>query len=58
MKNGFHGSLTGSHYARFSAGKASALVIDIGASNLSVTPVHDGLILKKGQLQAPSACCS
>lgn len=32
----------------FSAGKSSALVVDIGASVLSVTPVHDGLMLKKG----------
>ena len=34
--------------AAFSAGKPSALVIDIGASTTSITPVHDGLILKKG----------
>lgn len=34
--------------AAFSAGKASALVIDIGASILSVTPVTEGMILKKG----------
>jgi actin-related protein 4 len=32
----------------FTAGKASALVIDIGATTASVTPIHDGLILKKG----------
>ena len=36
---------------RFSAGKSSALVVDIGASVLSVTPVHDGLMLKKGQFE-------
>lgn len=33
--------------AAFAAGKATALVVDIGASNTSVTPVHDGIILKK-----------
>ncbi|KAI5296145.1 NuA4 histone acetyltransferase subunit [Ascosphaera acerosa] len=32
----------------FSAGKASALVVDVGASMVSVTPVHDGLVLKRG----------
>ena len=34
--------------AAFAAGKATALVVDIGASNTSITPVHDGIILKKG----------
>ncbi|KAL5337865.1 actin family [Aspergillus crustosus] len=34
--------------AAFAAGKASALVVDVGASNISVTPVHDGMILKRG----------
>lgn len=37
----------------FSTGKASALVIDIGASNTSVTPVTDGMILKKGVMKSP-----
>ena len=32
----------------FAAGKSSALVIDIGASTMSITPVHDGMVLKKG----------
>lgn len=32
----------------FAAGKPTALVVDFGASQLSVTPVHDGMILKKG----------
>ncbi|KAI5291343.1 NuA4 histone acetyltransferase subunit [Ascosphaera aggregata] len=32
----------------FAAGKASALVVDVGASMVSVTPVHDGLVLKRG----------
>ena len=36
----------------FSAGKSSALVIDIGASQLSVTPVHDGMILRKGVMRS------
>ncbi|KAF2201880.1 Actin/actin-like protein [Delitschia confertaspora ATCC 74209] len=34
--------------AAFAAGKASGLVIDIGASMTSVTPVLDGMVLKKG----------
>ncbi|KKY17527.1 putative chromatin remodeling and histone acetyltransferase complexes subunit [Phaeomoniella chlamydospora] len=34
--------------AAFASGKATALIIDIGAKVTSVTPVHDGLILKKG----------
>lgn len=38
---------------RFAAGKASALVVDIGASNISVTPVHDGMILKRGVQHSP-----
>lgn len=36
----------------FGAGRASALVLDFGASQLSVTPVHDGMILKKGIVKA------
>ncbi|KAJ5102849.1 hypothetical protein N7532_003378 [Penicillium argentinense] len=39
--------------ASFAAGKASALVIDIGASNISITPVHDGMILKRGVQHSP-----
>ena len=38
--------------AAFGAGKPSALVIDFGASHLSVTPVHDGMILKKGVMKS------
>lgn len=34
---------------RFASGKSSALVVDIGASVVSITPVHDGLVLKRGQ---------
>lgn len=33
--------------AAFGAGKATALVIDVGASQASVISIHDGLILKK-----------
>ncbi|KAL1958073.1 hypothetical protein VTO42DRAFT_5113 [Malbranchea cinnamomea] len=39
--------------AAFASGKASALVIDVGASNVSVTPVHDGLVLKRGVQHSP-----
>lgn len=38
---------------RFASGKASALVVDIGASNISITPVHDGMILKRGVQHSP-----
>ncbi|MCJ1273237.1 NuA4 histone acetyltransferase subunit [Puttea exsequens] len=41
--------------ASFAAGKSSALVIDIGASSTSLTPVHDGLILRKGIARSPLA---
>lgn len=37
---------------RFSAGKPTALVIDIGHSTTSVTPIHDGLQLRKGILHS------
>ncbi|KAK7984901.1 actin [Apiospora sp. TS-2023a] len=33
--------------AAFAAGKASALVVDVGGANTSVTAVHDGMILKR-----------
>lgn len=39
--------------ASFASGKASALVVDIGASNISVTPVHDGMVLKRGVQHSP-----
>lgn len=39
----------------FAAGKSSALVIDVGASSISITPVHDGLILRKGVVRSPLA---
>ncbi|KAI5267739.1 Actin/actin-like protein [Aureobasidium subglaciale] len=38
--------------AAFASGKPNALVIDIGASTTSVTPVHDGFVLKKGSLHS------
>ena len=33
--------------AAFAAGKATALVIDVGGSGTSVTAVHDGMVLKR-----------
>ncbi|KAJ5150953.1 Actin-related protein 4 [Penicillium canariense] len=39
--------------AAFASGKASGLVVDIGASNISITPVHDGMILKRGVQHSP-----
>ncbi|KAI1916220.1 NuA4 histone acetyltransferase subunit [Ophidiomyces ophidiicola] len=48
----FYLSRTGT-LAAFAAGKASALVIDIGASTVSISPVHDGLILKRGVQHSP-----
>ncbi|KAI9722423.1 MAG: NuA4 histone acetyltransferase subunit [Chrysothrix sp. TS-e1954] len=41
--------------AAFASAKPSALVIDIGASTTSVTPVYDGLVLKKGITKSPFA---
>ena len=41
--------------ATYAAGKASALVVDMGASSISITPVHDGLVLRKGALRSPLA---
>lgn len=41
--------------AAFASGKASAIVIDIGASMTSVTPVVDGMVLKKGVQKSPLA---
>jgi actin-related protein len=34
----------------FAAGRATALVIDSGASHTSVVPVYDGYVIKKGML--------
>lgn len=41
--------------AAFGAGKATALVIDVGASNASVIAIHDGLVLKKSVQRSPLA---
>jgi actin-related protein 4 len=41
--------------AAFASGKASGLVIDVGASVTSVTPVLDGMVLKKGVQKSPLA---
>lgn len=41
--------------AAFGAGKATALVIDVGASTASVVSIHDGLILKKSVQKSPVA---
>jgi actin-related protein 4 len=41
--------------AAFGAGKATALVIDVGASTASVISIHDGLILKKSVQKSPVA---
>ncbi|EHY57866.1 Actin-related protein 4 [Exophiala dermatitidis] len=38
--------------AAFAAGRPSALVIDFGATQVSVTPVHDGMVLKKGVMRS------
>lgn len=39
----------------FASGKPTALVVDMGASTVSITPVHDGLILKKAVMRSPLA---
>ncbi|KAF2758161.1 actin-like protein-like protein 6A [Pseudovirgaria hyperparasitica] len=41
--------------AAFAAGKASALVVDVGANITSVTPVVDGIMMKKGVQKSPLA---
>ncbi|RKF76275.1 Actin-related protein 4 [Golovinomyces cichoracearum] len=41
--------------AAFGAGKATALVVDIGASTASAVAIHDGLILKKSIQRSSSA---
>lgn len=37
----------------FAAGKATALVIDVGGSNTNVTAVHDGMVLKRSIQRSP-----
>lgn len=39
--------------AAFAAGKATALVIDVGGSNTSVTAIHDGMVLKRSIQRSP-----
>ncbi|KAG9235419.1 putative actin-related protein 4 [Amylocarpus encephaloides] len=41
--------------AAFAAGRATALVIDVGASTTSTMCIHDGLILKKSIQKSPVA---
>lgn len=39
--------------AAFAAGKATALVVDVGGANTSVTAVHDGMVLKRSIQRSP-----
>lgn len=39
--------------AAFAAGKATALVVDIGGANTSVTAIHDGMVLKRSVQRSP-----
>jgi actin-related protein 4 len=41
--------------AAFGAGRATALVVDVGASTTSIICIHDGLILKKSVQKSPLA---
>lgn len=41
--------------AAFAAGKATALVVDVGGANTSVAAVHDGMILKRSVQKSPVA---
>ncbi len=41
--------------AAFAAGKASAIVVDVGGANASVTAVHDGMVLKRSIQRSPAA---
>jgi actin-related protein 4 len=43
--------------AAFAAGKATALVLDVGGANTSVTAVHDGMVLKRSVQRSPAAGC-
>lgn len=42
--------------AAFSSGKATALIVDVGHGQSSVTPVVDGMILKKGNISFQALC--
>lgn len=39
--------------AAFAAGKATALVVDVGGANASVVAVHDGMVLKRSIQHSP-----
>ncbi|KAJ4297291.1 NuA4 histone acetyltransferase subunit [Collariella sp. IMI 366227] len=41
--------------AAFAAGKATALVVDVGGANTSVTAIHDGMVLKRSVQRSPAA---
>lgn len=41
--------------AAFAAGKATALVLDVGGANTSVTAIHDGMVLKRSVQRSPAA---
>lgn len=41
--------------AAFASGKASGIIIDVGASHTSITPVLDGMVLRKGVQKSPLA---
>ncbi|KAI8939790.1 hypothetical protein NX059_003529 [Plenodomus lindquistii] len=41
--------------AAFASGKSSGIIIDVGASHTSVTPVLDGMVLRKGVMKSPLA---
>lgn len=41
--------------AAFASGKASGIIIDVGTSHTSVTPVLDGMVLRKGVQKSPLA---
>lgn len=44
-------------FSRYAAGKASALVIDIGHYNTSVTAMWEGMVLRKSEfLVRPMHC--
>ena len=38
----------------FAAGKATALVVDVGGANTSVTAIHDGMVLKRSIQHSPA----
>lgn len=42
---------------RFAAGKGSALVIDVGQTMASITPVVDGFVLRKGRISLVLLLC-